>query len=66
MKAMIRNPIPSKRKTVTLTVARWDAIDAYQKQHGILTATATLDRLVAAGLTVKVATVNKNARRKSI
>jgi hypothetical protein len=63
---MIRNTIPSKRKTVTLAVARWDAIDKYQKQHGILTATAALDRLVADGLTVKVATVNKNARRKSI
>ena len=63
---MIRNTIPSKRKTVTLTVARWDAIEAYQKQHGILTFTGTLDRLIAAGLTVKVATVGKNARRKSI
>jgi hypothetical protein len=63
---MIRNTIPSKRKTITLTVTRWDAIEAYQQQHGILTFTATLDRLVAAGLTVKVATVGKNARRKSI
>ena len=63
---MIINTIPSKRKTVTLAVARWDAIDAYQKQHGILTATAALDRLVAAGLTVKVATVGRNAKRKSI
>jgi hypothetical protein len=63
---MITNHIPSKRKTVTLTVARWDAIEAYQKQHGIRTFTATLDRLVAAGLTVKVATVGKNAKRKSI
>jgi hypothetical protein len=63
---MIRNTIPSKRKTVTLTVARWDAIEAYQKLHGILTFTGTIDRLIAAGLTVKVAVVGKNAKRKSI
>jgi hypothetical protein len=64
--AMIKNPIPSKRKTVTLTVSRWEAIEAYKLEHGIRTFTGTLDRLVAAGLSVKVAVVGKNAKRKAI
>jgi hypothetical protein len=34
--------------------------------HGIRTFTGTLDRLIAAGLTVKVAVVGKNAKRKAI
>jgi hypothetical protein len=63
---MITNRIPSKRKTVTLTESRWAAVDAYKLEHGIRTFTGTLDRLIAAGLTVKVAVVGKNAKRKAI
>jgi hypothetical protein len=63
---MITNHIPSKRKTVTLTESRWAAIEAYRLEHGIRTFTGTLDRLIAAGLTVKVAVVGKNAKRRAI
>jgi hypothetical protein len=63
---MTKNAIPSKRKTVTLAESRWAAIEAYQMEHGIRTVTGAVDRLVAAGLTVKVAAVGKNARRKAI
>ena len=63
---MNRPRTPTKRRTITLTDIRWEAVAAYQQEHGILSTNDTIDRLVAAGLTVKVATVGKNAKRKSL
>jgi hypothetical protein len=63
---MIKIQIPSKRRTITLTESRWAAVQEYQQIHGIRLVNETIDRLIAAGLTVKVATVNKNAKRKAL
>jgi hypothetical protein len=63
---MLKLQIPSTRRTITLADSRWEAMAAYRQEHSIRTFTETVDRLIAAGLTVKVATVNKNAKRKAI
>jgi hypothetical protein len=63
---MTKIRIPTTRKTVTLTDAVWTAIEDYRQDHQIPTITDTIDRLVKAGLTVKVAVVGKNAKRRSL
>lgn len=59
----IHNPVATERKSVTLTLERWAAVEEYRQLHRIRTVTETLDRLVAAGLQVKVAVVGKAAKR---
>jgi hypothetical protein len=54
------------RQTITLAEERWAAIDKYRRAHGLGSKTAAIDRLIAAGLTVKVVTAAKTAKRKSI
>jgi hypothetical protein len=62
----IHNPVASQRKTVTLTTNRWAAVEEYRQKHGIRTVTETIDRLVAAGLQVKVAIVGRSAKRRAL
>jgi hypothetical protein len=63
---MDKQKIPSKRRTITLTEAREARVEAYRQEHGIRSVNEALDRLIAAGLTVKVAVVGKNAKRSAL
>lgn len=64
--AMIKNRIPSSRKTVTLAESLWAAVEKYRQEHEILTVTDTISRLLKAGLQVKVAVVGRNAKRDAL
>ena len=54
------------RRSITLSDTRWAVIEIWQRYTETRTLNGMIDRLIGAGLTVKVATVNKNAKRKGI